>query len=80
MQATIGSLATSFLGLKFMAAEYSSSPRAVNDIFFNLPNRQGIGTFNWQPTTLWVRSGSTYTAGTDMPIYDQMKIDYAARL
>ena len=80
MQTTIASLAASFPDVKFMAAEYSESQRAINDIFFNLPSRQGIGTFNWQPTTLWMRSGSTYTAGTDMPIYDQMKIDYASRL
>lgn len=30
--------------------------------------------------TTVLRSGSTYTAGTDIPIYDQMKIDYASRL
>jgi arabinogalactan endo-1,4-beta-galactosidase len=80
MQATITSLASSFHNLKFMAAEYSNSQRAVNDIFFDLPNQQGVGTFNWQPTTLWARSGGTYTAGPDLPIYDQMKMDYASRL
>jgi arabinogalactan endo-1,4-beta-galactosidase len=80
MQTTITSLASSFPDVKFMAAEYSGSQRAVNDIFFNLSNQQGIGTFNWQPSTLWVRSGNTYTAGTDISIYDQMKIDYASRL
>jgi arabinogalactan endo-1,4-beta-galactosidase len=80
MQTTISSLATSFPSLKFISAEYSTMPRAVNDIFFNLANQQGIGTFNWQPSTLWMRSGTGYTAGTDMPIYDQMKIDYASRL
>ena len=80
MQTTITTLASAFPSVKFMAAEYSTSQRAVNDIFFNLPNDQGIGTFNWQPSTLWARSGSTYTAGTDMPIYDQMKTDYASRL
>ena len=47
---------------------------------FNLPNQQGIGTFNWQPNNLWTRSGSTYTAQANMSIYDQMKIDYASRL
>jgi arabinogalactan endo-1,4-beta-galactosidase len=80
MQTTIASLASSFPNVKFMAAEYSGSQRAINDIFFDLPNQQGIGTFNWQPTTLWVRSGTAYTAGTDIPIYDQMKVDYASRL
>jgi len=47
---------------------------------WNMPNNRGLGTFNWQPSTLWTRSGSTWTAGTDMAIYDQMKIDYASRL
>jgi arabinogalactan endo-1,4-beta-galactosidase len=80
MQMTMTTLASSFPNLSFMAAEYHASQRAVNDIFFNLPNQQGIGTFNWQPTTLWLRSGTTYTAGPDMPIYDQMTLDYASRL
>jgi arabinogalactan endo-1,4-beta-galactosidase len=80
MQTTITTLATAFPNVKFMAAEYSTMQRAVNDIFFNLPNQQGIGTFTWQPSTIWVRSGSTYNPGTDMPVFDQMKIDYASRL
>ncbi|HLK38599.1 MAG TPA: glycosyl hydrolase 53 family protein [Polyangiaceae bacterium] len=80
MQTTIASIASSFPSVKFMAAEYGGSPRAINDIFFDLAHQQGAGTFNWQPTTLWVRSGSTYAAGPDMPIYDQMRIDYASRL
>ena len=79
-QATFTSLASSFPNLKLMIAEYSSSQKAANDVIFNLPNQQGIGTFSWQPTTLWTRSGGTYTAGADMAIYDQMKIDYTSRL
>jgi arabinogalactan endo-1,4-beta-galactosidase len=49
-----------------------------------------LGTFNWAPTTrgfwndpnhdLLRLSGSTYTVQPDMAVYDQMKIDYAARL
>jgi arabinogalactan endo-1,4-beta-galactosidase len=90
MQATITSLASSFPTVKFMAAEYGSSQRAINDIFYNLPNNQGLGTFNWEPTTqgdwnagghdLLRRSGTTYTAQPDLALYDQMKIDYASRL
>jgi arabinogalactan endo-1,4-beta-galactosidase len=79
-QTTFSSLVTSFPSLKFMIAEYSTSQRAANDVIFNLPNQQGIGTFNWQPTDLWTRSGSTYTAQTDMSIYDMMATAYAARL
>jgi hypothetical protein len=63
-----------------MIAEYSGAQRAANDVMYNLPNYQGIGTFNWQPSTLWTGSGTNYNPGTDMPIYDQMKIDYASRL
>ena len=72
-----------------MAAEYSGSQRAVNDIFYNLPNDQGIGTFNWEPTTqgawntghdLLRLSGTTYTAQPDLAFYDTMKVDYASRL
>jgi arabinogalactan endo-1,4-beta-galactosidase len=77
---TFTSLATQFPNLKFMIAEYSGSQRAANDVMWNMPNNRGLGTFNWQPSTLWTRSGSTWTAGTDMAIYDQMKIDYASRL
>jgi arabinogalactan endo-1,4-beta-galactosidase len=77
---TFTSLATQFPNLKFMIAEYSGSQRAANDVMWNMSNNRGLGTFNWQPSTLWTRSGSTWTAGTDMAIYDQMKIDYASRL
>ena len=77
---TFTSLATEFPNLKFMIAEYSGMQRAANDVMWNMANQRGLGTFNWQPGTLWTRSGSTYVAGPDMPIYDQMKIDYASRL
>ncbi len=79
-QATFSALATAYPSLKFMIAEYSTSQRAANDVVFNLPNQQGIGTFNWQPNDLWTRSGSTYTAQTDMSIYDMMATAYASRL
>jgi arabinogalactan endo-1,4-beta-galactosidase len=79
-QATFSALATAFPSLKFMIAEYSTSQRAANDVVFNLPNQQGIGTFNWQPGDLWTRSGSTYTAQPDLSIYDLMATDYASRL
>jgi hypothetical protein len=63
-----------------MISEYSTQQRAANDIIFPLPNRQGIGTFNWQPTDLWTRAGANYTVQANMAIYDQMKTDYASRL
>jgi arabinogalactan endo-1,4-beta-galactosidase len=79
-QATFTALATAYPNLKLFIAEYGSSQKAANDIVFNLPNQQGIGTFTWQPNNLWTRSGNTYTAQSMMAIYDQMKIDYASRL
>jgi arabinogalactan endo-1,4-beta-galactosidase len=86
---TFGGLATRFSGIKLMSAEYGPLQREINDVLFGLPNQQGIGTFNWEPTTqgdwnrghdLLRRSGTTYTAQPDLSLYDQMKIDYASRL
>ena len=59
---TFTSLASAYPNLKFMIAEYSTDQRQANDVMFNLPNDQGIGTFNWQPSDLWSRSGANYTA------------------
>jgi arabinogalactan endo-1,4-beta-galactosidase len=88
-QNTFDSLATDFPKLKLFIAEYGPEQRAANDMIFGLANDQGIGTFNWEPTTqgdwntghdLLRRSGSTYTAQPDLALYDQMKVDYASRL
>jgi arabinogalactan endo-1,4-beta-galactosidase len=88
-QSTFTQLATAFPNLKLFIAEYGPEQRAANDIIFNLPNNQGLGTFNWEPTTqgawntghdLLRRSGSTYTAQPDLALYDQMMTAYASRL
>ncbi len=79
-QATFSALSTQFPNVKLMISEYSTQQRAANDIIFQLPNQQGIGTFNWQPTDLWTRAGANYTAQANMSIYDLMKTDYASRL
>jgi arabinogalactan endo-1,4-beta-galactosidase len=89
-QSTFTALATQFPALKFIIAEYGPDQRTANDVMFNLPDQRGLGTFNWAPTTrgfwndpnhdLLRLSGSTYTVQPDMAVYDQMKIDYAARL
>ena len=82
-------LATTYPQIKFFAAEYGPLQREINDVLFNLPNNQGIGTFNWEPATngdwntghaLFTRSGNTYTAQPDLSMYDQMKTAYASRL
>jgi len=86
---TFSGLATKFPSIKFFAAEYGPMQREINDVVFGLAGNQGLGTFNWEPTTqgdwntghdLWRRSGNTYTAQPDVALYDQMKMDYASRL
>jgi arabinogalactan endo-1,4-beta-galactosidase len=87
---TFAQLASTYPNLKFVAAEYGPLQREINDVLFNLPNQQGVGTFNWEPATqgdwntghaLFLRSGNNaYTAQPDLALYDLMKIAYAARL
>jgi arabinogalactan endo-1,4-beta-galactosidase len=89
-QTVEGGLAAKFPKIKFFAAEYGGFEREVNDVFYNLPNQAGLGTFFWEATTsnsswntgaLVTQSGSTYTATSELvPEYDQMKMDYASRL
>lgn len=84
-----GGLAKQFPTVKIFAAEYGPMEREINDVIFNLPNQQGLGTFYWEPTTngdwnkghvLLSRSGSSYTAQPDLALYDQMKTAFASRL
>lgn len=88
-QTVEGGLASKFPNVKIFAAEYGGAPREINDVIFNLPNQQGLGTFYWEPTvagswnpgvTLLTRSGSTYTVTSSMAVYDQMKTAYGSRL
>jgi arabinogalactan endo-1,4-beta-galactosidase len=87
---TFTQLAAMFPSLKFVAAEYGPQQRAINDILYALPNKQGIGTFNWEPThegdwnrghtLLQYSSGNRYNATADLSLYDAMKTAYADRL
>jgi arabinogalactan endo-1,4-beta-galactosidase len=86
---TFTQLATTYPDIKFFAAEYGPMQREINDVLYDLPNGQGIGTFNWEPTTqgdwntghdLIRRSGTTYTAQPDLALYDAMMTAYADRL
>lgn len=88
-QNTFDGLSAAFPALKLFIAEYGPAEKEANDIIYGLANDQGIGTFNWEPTTqgdwntghdLLRRSGTTYTAQPDLALYDQMKVDYASRL
>ena len=86
---TFGGLVTKYPNIKFFAAEYGPMQREINDVVFGIPKNQGLGTFNWEPTTqgdwntghdLLRRSGTTYTAQPDLALYDTIKVDYASRL
>jgi arabinogalactan endo-1,4-beta-galactosidase len=86
---TLSGLATQYPSIKFFAAEYGPMQREINDVVYGLPGGQGIGTFNWEPTTqgdwntghdLLRRSETTYTSQPDLALYDQMKVDYTSRL
>lgn len=87
--ATFSGLATKFPELKLFAAEYGPMQREINDVVYGLAAEQGLGTFNWEPTTrgdwntghdLLRREGENYAAQPDLALYDQMKRDYASRL
>ena len=48
---TFNQLSSAFPSIKFFAAEYGPLQRQINDVLYDLPNDQGLGTFNWEPTT-----------------------------
>lgn len=85
----LAELADKFPQLKFIAAEYGTMEREVNDVVYGLREKRGLGTFNWEPThetdgnaghTLFSTSGSPRTATADLALYDEMKRSYADRL
>lgn len=83
-------IAGEYPDLKFAVAEYSAQQRAANDVVFNLPDKRGIGAFNWDPTRLYEThpNDALFSTGSlwsdfhvipeKMEIYDQMAADYAA--
>ena len=50
-QSTFSQLVTAYPNIRFFAAEYGPMEREINDVVFGLPNNQGLGTFDWEPTT-----------------------------
>ncbi len=50
-QTTFSQLAANYPKIRFFAAEYGPMERQINDVVFGLPNNQGLGTFDWEPTT-----------------------------
>jgi arabinogalactan endo-1,4-beta-galactosidase len=92
-QTTFNGLVTRYPNLKFVMAEYNADPadptgtelRQANDIVFNLPNHQGVGTFFWEPTRninganrgMFTVSDNVYSPiAASINQYDQMKIAY----
>jgi arabinogalactan endo-1,4-beta-galactosidase len=82
---TFTQLAAAFPNLKFVSAEYGPEERAINDVLFNLPNQQGIGTFYWEATHSGADNAghllfANRVAQPDLLLYDLMKTAYASRL
>jgi arabinogalactan endo-1,4-beta-galactosidase len=63
---TFMQLSTTYPNIKFFAAEYGPLERQINDVVFNLPNNQGLGTFDWEPTSQgkWNAAQPTDPSGT----------------
>lgn len=90
-QQTFTALAEEYPALTFVVAEYSAEQRAVNDVLFELPDRRGLGSFNWDPTRFYdthpnVPLFATDTAWNDyvtrperIGLYDRMAVDYGLR-
>jgi arabinogalactan endo-1,4-beta-galactosidase len=90
-QSTFAALATRYPDLKFIIAEYSAQQRAANDTMFNLPNRRGLGTFNWNPTRAYETHPNYPLFSTNgawnrfvaipelMALYEKMATDYGLR-
>jgi arabinogalactan endo-1,4-beta-galactosidase len=92
-QSTFAGLVAKYPNRKFVMSEYNSDPanqidgelRQANDIVFNLPNHQGLGTFFWEPTRdinaanlgIFAVEQNVYTpVPACIEQYDQMKSDY----
>lgn len=88
---TFEALAQQYPNLKFVIAEYSAEQRAANDTMFNLPNKRGLGTFNWDPTRSYkthpndplfsaTEAWNRFVAIPEkMALYDKMAKDYGLR-
>ncbi len=69
---TMDDIATHYPNLGIIAVEYSGQKRYINDLVFNAPNQQGLGTFIWAPSRpekepIFDHSGSTLPPTTSTP-------------
>ncbi len=66
--------------VKIAVAEYADNHRKVNDIIYNLPGEQGLGTFVWEPTewmdALFDNQGGKRVTNSRIDLYPQMSKDY----
>jgi len=74
-----------------MIAEYSAQQREANDTMFNLPNRRGLGTSNWDPTRAYdshpnhplVTTNGAWNRFVAVPelmaLYEKMAKDYGVQ-
>lgn len=80
-RANFTDLAQRYPELKFAVGEYSHEKRAANDLLFELPARQGLGSFIWEPTR-WMESvfdrgaDQSYHTNALIDLYPQMASDY----
>jgi arabinogalactan endo-1,4-beta-galactosidase len=86
---TLSSLASRFPSIEFLAAEYGSLEREINDVVYGLSAQRGLGTFYWEPThetqgnsghALFATSGNPRQSTQDLLLYDAMQTAYAPRL
>jgi arabinogalactan endo-1,4-beta-galactosidase len=89
---SIDDIATHYPKLGIIAVEYSAQKRYINDLVFNAPNNQGLGSFMWSPmreretifdhqvstsaTNAPPDRGGRYDANAFMELYPQMAKDY----
>jgi arabinogalactan endo-1,4-beta-galactosidase len=86
---TFDDIATNFPQFGIIAVEYSNQKRYVNDLVFNAPNNQGLGSFIWSPmrereaifdhlvsTNAPANNGGRYDANAFMLLYPQMAQAY----
>lgn len=59
--------------------EYHENKKAVNDIVYNIPNKMGLGTFIWEPTSpRWGGLFDRYGASNDsIDIYPELHAIYS---
>jgi arabinogalactan endo-1,4-beta-galactosidase len=85
---TFKQLADAYPSLKFIIAEYSAEQRAAGDVMFGMPDKRGLGTFNWDPTRSYETLPNDPLFSTDgawnrfvaipakMALYEQMAKDF----